>query len=154
MLWNFGHCCEWGLFCIVFYGSPSHRNDTLWKWFLYSFANEYKIVRTTEIWNPSFWTSFVIKLKSHDNGVFPYVFTLRRSFNFFYKIIYLWSLGCLLFSCLVRVLEQKRQERLRGQYSSISSQNNRENGLYVSRKLKPFFKPDWDNLIQNEVSGV
>ena len=28
MLWNFGHCCEWGLFCIVFYGSPWHRNDT------------------------------------------------------------------------------------------------------------------------------
>ena len=28
MLWNFGHCCEWGLFCIVFYGSPCHRNDT------------------------------------------------------------------------------------------------------------------------------
>ena len=36
MLLNFGHCCEWGLFCIVFYGSPRHRNDTLmWKyWFL------------------------------------------------------------------------------------------------------------------------
>ena len=29
MLWNFGHCCEWGLFCIVFYGSPCHKNDTL-----------------------------------------------------------------------------------------------------------------------------
>ena len=37
MLWNFGHCCEWGLFCIVFYGSPWHRNDTwMWKfWFLH-----------------------------------------------------------------------------------------------------------------------
>ena len=25
-----GHCREWGLFCIVFYGSPWHRNDTIY----------------------------------------------------------------------------------------------------------------------------
>ena len=34
MLWNFGHCCEWGLFCIVYYGSPWHKNDTKTRYFL------------------------------------------------------------------------------------------------------------------------
>ena len=40
MLWNFGHGCEWGLFRIVFYGSPWHRNDTIRRVLRHSFNGE------------------------------------------------------------------------------------------------------------------
>ena len=60
MLWNFGHCFEWSLFCTVFYGSPCHRNDTVYdRWTSdWRMRSGYKFTDTFETARTSFYRHF------------------------------------------------------------------------------------------------